>query len=93
MSQYNLDLGRTEFGDPANAGRLMTIEEANQLLEEWVGNERLRLHMKQVAAMMKAWAIEREGADPETAHAWELAGLLHDADWEKYPVSYNPVWA
>jgi len=34
---------------------------------------------------MKAWALEKENADPQTAQAWELAGLLHDADWEKYP--------
>ena len=85
MSQHILSLGRTSFGDPANAGILMSIEEAQQLLEDWVPNERLRLHMKQVAALMKAWAIEKEGADPKTAQAWELAGLLHDADWEKYP--------
>ena len=63
----------------------MTIEEANQLLNDWVPNERLRLHMKQVAAVMKAWAIEKENADEQTALKWELAGLLHDADWEKYP--------
>lgn len=63
----------------------MTIEEAHQLLNEWVPNERLRLHMKQVAAVMKAWAIEKENADAATALKWELAGLLHDADWEKYP--------
>ena len=61
------------------------MEEAHALLNEWVPNERLRLHMKQVAAVMKAWAIEREGADEPTAHKWELAGLLHDADWEKHP--------
>jgi predicted hydrolase (HD superfamily) len=78
-------LGRNAFGDPADAGKLMTIEEAHQLLEEWVPNERLRLHMKQVAAVMKAWALEREGADGATALKWELAGLLHDADWEKHP--------
>lgn len=41
--------------------------------------------MKQVAANMKAWALEKEGADEQTALKWELAGLLHDADWEKYP--------
>jgi len=41
--------------------------------------------MKQVAAVMKAWAIEKENADEKTALKWELAGLLHDADWEKYP--------
>jgi len=78
-------LGRSSFGDPKNSGNLMAIEEANQLLNDWVPNERLRLHMKQVAAVMKAWAIEKEGADEATALKWELAGLLHDADWEKYP--------
>jgi len=78
-------LGRNSFGDPANAGNLMSIEEAHALLNDWVPNERLRLHMKQVAAVMKAWAIERENADEQTALKWELAGLLHDADWEKYP--------
>jgi predicted hydrolase (HD superfamily) len=84
----NLNLGRTHFGDAANAGKLMSMEEAHRLLEEWVPNERLRLHMKQVAALMKAWAVEKEGADPFTSLAWELAGLLHDADWEKYPETH-----
>ena len=83
MASHNL--GRTVFGDPSNAGTLMSIDEAHALLNEWVPNERLRLHMKQVAANMKAWALEREGADQQTALKWELAGLLHDADWEKYP--------
>jgi predicted hydrolase (HD superfamily) len=78
-------LGRSVFGNPANAGNTITIEEAHELLNEWVPNERLRLHMKQVAAVMKAWAIEKENADEKTALKWELAGLLHDADWEKYP--------
>lgn len=78
-------LGRSSFGDPANSGNLLRLEEADHLLKEWVPNERLRLHMKQVAAVMKAWAIEKEGADEQTALKWELAGLLHDADWEKYP--------
>jgi predicted hydrolase (HD superfamily) len=84
----NLNLGRTVFGDVANAGNLMSMEEAHQFLKDWVPNERLQLHMKQVAALMKAWAIEREGADAETARGWELAGLLHDADWEKYPETH-----
>lgn len=81
----NRNLGRSVFGDPKNTGNLMPPEEAHTLLEEWVPNEKLRLHMKQVAANMKAWAIEKEGADELTAQKWELAGLLHDADWEKYP--------
>jgi predicted hydrolase (HD superfamily) len=78
-------LHRNSFGDPANAGHLMTREEALALLEEWVPNERLRLHMKQVGAVMRAWAIEKTNADESTALKWELSGLLHDADWEKYP--------
>ncbi len=78
-------LNRTAFGNPANSGNLMTIEEAHQLLNEWVENDRLRLHMRQVAAVMKAWATEKENADEKTALKWELAGLLHDADWEKHP--------
>ena len=81
----NHKLGRSVFGDQANRGNLITLEEAHQLLYDWVSNERLRLHMKQVAGLMKAWSVEKENADEKTALKWELAGLLHDADWEKYP--------
>jgi len=85
LSMATHHLGRSDFGDPKNAGNLMSMDEAHALLIEWVPNERLRLHMKQVAAVMKAWAIEKENAGEQTALKWELAGLLHDADWEKYP--------
>ena len=84
-------LNRTTFGDVKNAGNLMTLDESHALLYEWVLNEKLRLHMKQVAANMKAWAIEKENADEQTALKWELAGLLHDADWEKYPDQHCKV--
>jgi predicted hydrolase (HD superfamily) len=91
MSTPILSLGRSTFGDPANKDRVLTREQAYSLLEEWVPNERLRLHMKQVAAVMRAWALEREGADEATAFKWELAGLLHDADWEKHPDAHCRV--
>ncbi|HTL09346.1 MAG TPA: hypothetical protein VL307_13845 [Chitinophagaceae bacterium] len=78
-------LGRSVFGDPANAGNTMSVEDAMALLQEWVPNEKLQLHMKQVGALMKAWALEKEAADAPTAQRWQLAGLLHDADWEKFP--------
>lgn len=78
-------LNRTTFGDPANTGNIISAEEALQLLYNWVENDRLSLHMKQVAALMKSWALEKEGLDETTSHKWWLAGLLHDADWEKYP--------
>ena len=88
MSTPDLSLGRTSFGNPENTGRLLSDEEAHALLNEWVPNDRLRLHMKQVGAVMKAWALERGDADELTARKWEQAGLLHDADWEKYPGSH-----
>jgi predicted hydrolase (HD superfamily) len=81
----NLNLGRTQFGDISNIGNVLTQAECLALLQEWVPNERLQLHMKQVAAVMKAWALEREGLTEIDAHKWWMAGVLHDADWEKFP--------
>ena len=78
-------LGRTTFGNPGNTGNVLSEAEALDLLNNWVENEKLRLHMKQVGAVMKAWASEKEKLSAEEAHKWWLAGLLHDADWEKYP--------
>lgn len=81
----SLQLGRSVFGDPANAGNVLTREEAMQLLSDWVLNPKLLLHMQQVAALMKAWAIEKKGLDEAGAWRWEMAGLLHDADWDQWP--------
>lgn len=85
MSEFVLPLNRSVFGHPSNKDKVLTTEDAYTLLNEWVENERLRLHMKQVAALMKAWALEKENLSEEEAHKWWLAGLLHDADWEKHP--------
>lgn len=85
MTEAIQPLGRSTFGDPANKGNVLPEQEALDLLNEWVENERLRLHMKQVAAVMKAWATEKENLPAEEVHKWWLSGLLHDADWEKYP--------
>ena len=78
-------LNRTSFGKPENAGNVLSRDEANALLQEWVPNERLRLHMRQVANLMKKWSAEKEGLDEEGQWRWEMAGLLHDADWDKWP--------
>lgn len=85
MAEAIQPLGRTSFGDPSNKGNVLTEDEALNLLNEWVENERLRLHMKQVAAVLKAWALKKENLSEEEAYKWWLAGLLHDADWEKHP--------
>ena len=81
----SLQLNRTEFGDPKNAGNVMSREAANELFLDWVKNERLQLHMKQVANLMKCWAKEKEGLDEAGQWRWEMAGLLHDADWDQWP--------
>lgn len=81
----SLQLNRTVFGNPANKGNVLTREEANSLFLDWVKNERLQLHMRQVAHLMKCWATEKEGLDETTQWRWELAGLLHDADWDQWP--------
>lgn len=81
----SLLLNRTEFGDPANAGNVLSREEAYQLLTDWVKNERLQLHMRQVAHLMKCWAAEKENLDAVGQWRWEMAGLLHDADWDQWP--------
>ena len=91
MSELSHNLGRTSFGNPANSGNVLSEQEAMQLLNDWVENERLRLHMKQVAAVMKAWALDKEALSEEEAHKWWLAGVLHDADWEKYPADHCRV--
>lgn len=81
----SLLLNRTIFGDPANQGNVLSKEEATALLNDWVKNPRLQLHMKQVAHLMKTWAQEREGLNETDAWRWEMAGLLHDADWDQWP--------
>lgn len=81
----SLQLGRNEFGNASNKGKVLTRDAANALLNEWVLNERLKLHMRQVAHLMQCWAYEKEGLDENAQWRWELAGLLHDADWDQWP--------
>lgn len=81
----SLLLHRNTFGDKANTGNALSREEANQLLNDWVLNEKLRLHMQQVAHLMKRWAAEKEQLDDVGQWRWEMAGLLHDADWDQWP--------
>lgn len=81
----SLHLGRQQFGDPSNKDRVLNREDALQLLNSWVLNDRLKLHMFQVGGLMKAWAIHSEQLTEKEAWKWELAGLLHDADWDQWP--------
>ncbi len=81
----SLLLNRNDFGDAANRGNILSKDEANQLLNDWVLNDKLRTHMKQVAHLMKSWAAESEQLSEVDQWRWEMAGLLHDADWDQWP--------
>ena len=81
----SLHLGRQTFGDIKYAGNVLTEDEAKVLLDEWVLNDRLKLHMIQVGGLMGAWAKTVENLDETEAWRWKMAGLLHDADWDQWP--------
>ena len=86
--RMSLLLGRDVFGDEKNKGNVLSKQEAEDLLNDWVKNERLKLHMKQVAHLMKSWAQEKENLSDADVWQWELAGLLHDADWDQWPETH-----
>lgn len=81
----SLQLGRTSFGNSANTGNVLSREEALALFSSWVLNPKLQVHMQQVGHLMKCWAAEKEQLDEAGQWKWEMAGLLHDADWDQWP--------
>jgi predicted hydrolase (HD superfamily) len=61
---------------------MMTIDDARELMHQWISNPALRVHMECVAACMGAYAQKSE---PGQVQRWRVCGLLHDMDWEKHP--------
>lgn len=61
--------------------------EAWALLCEWTAGESLRRHALAVECVMRAVA-QRHGAEPDQHGRFALAGLLHDADYERWPAEH-----
>jgi predicted hydrolase (HD superfamily) len=64
--------------------RRVSRDEARTLLTEWVQSASLRRHCEAVSAGMVAYAT-KAGLAEEEAELWEVTGLLHDADYERFP--------
>jgi predicted hydrolase (HD superfamily) len=47
--------------------------------------------MRQVGGLMKNWAREKEHLDITAQWKWEMAGLLHDADWDQWPEQHGKI--
>ena len=62
----------------------ITRERAWEKLCEWTETESLRKHARSVEIVMRA-AAERYGEGQAEVEAWGIAGMLHDADYEKWP--------
>ena len=60
---------------------MMTISEAEIILNDFVDEPSLIRHCQSVSIVMKAYATELG----ENTEEWAVTGLLHDADYEKYP--------
>ena len=64
--------------------RRVSREEAWALLTEWVESPSLRRHCQAVEAGMLAYA-DRAGLSGDERELWGVTGLLHDADYERFP--------
>jgi predicted hydrolase (HD superfamily) len=65
----------------------MTLAEARTILNEMTESASLLRHMRTIELVMAAYA-KKFGEDEEE---WAVAGLLHDADYEKYPDKHPHV--
>jgi predicted hydrolase (HD superfamily) len=54
------------------------------LLSEWTETDSLRRHARAVELVMRA-AAHRYGDGAADEERWGIAGMLHDADYEKWP--------
>ena len=54
---------------------------------DWTETDSLRKHARAVELVMRA-AAHRYGAGADDVEVWGIAGMLHDADYEKWPENH-----
>ncbi|MBK9035756.1 MAG: metal-dependent phosphohydrolase [Myxococcales bacterium] len=62
----------------------LTRDQAWTLLIDWTPGESLRRHARAVELVMRA-AADHYGAPDADVERWGIAGMLHDADYERWP--------
>src|SRR3954452_17271283 len=62
----------------------ITYEDAVAKVQEWTDSPALRNHARGVEAAMRM-AAHRYGAVAADEPRWAIAGLLHDADYDRWP--------
>jgi predicted hydrolase (HD superfamily) len=62
----------------------ISYDEAVALLREWTGSPSLLGHARAVELVMRR-ATHRHGQGPADEERWAIAGLLHDADYDRWP--------
>jgi predicted hydrolase (HD superfamily) len=62
----------------------LTRDEAYELLRSWTDSEALMTHARSVEIVMRA-AANRYGEGEADVERYGLAGLLHDADYDRWP--------
>jgi len=65
----------------------MTLAEAREWLTQMTQSASLLRHMRSIELVMTAYA-EKYG---ENAEEWAIAGLLHDADYERHPEHHPQI--
>jgi len=68
----------------ANTAVKLTRDQAFKKLTELIDNQNLIKHCLAVEMAMKSYA-NHFNIPEEERETWAIAGLLHDADWEKFP--------
>ncbi|MEM7106284.1 MAG: HD domain-containing protein [Bacteroidota bacterium] len=66
---------------------MISKTEATEILHSMVDSESLRRHCLSVSMVMEAYA-KKLGHDAEQ---WAVTGLLHDADYEKFPEQHPNI--